>query len=512
MPGETTEVWLLTDEFVLEEWTERLPGSLTLCQGTGQRKRVTWYDTYDWRLYQRGYICLATGTLWSLYDRDTGVLMKQATGIRQARRRLAGVFTGTELMPIMAAVLDARALLPLQSAQYAMMTHRVLNKDEKTVVRFVTESYTFDETEKQLELAYLVPVRGYNEEYQSVRRTLLSLRGRARCSAAISLEAAARSRGREPLDYSSKFVLSLDPDQTARSAIGTICTTLADTMRANLGGVMADLDPEFLHDFRVAVRRTRSGLTLIKKVLPKKTVTRFKDEFKNLGTVTGPVRDLDVYLLSERQYRERLPQSLQPGLTTFFEILQKDREKAQKQFIQEFRSGRVEELLAAWEKELTSEDNESAECADVPILDLAKKVIFSRYKRVLKDGRAITSECEDAKLHKLRIEGKKLRYALEFFRSLFPKEDMETAIKQLKKIQNNLGDFNDLFVQRQMLHRAMAMLKPGSRKNMEMAAALGGLMTALAQDQREVRTAFEETFRDFSHPDTVALYKRLFRE
>ena len=57
----------------------------------------------------------------------------------------------------------------------------------------------------------------------------------------------------------------------------------------------------------------------------------------------------------------------------------------------------------------------------------------------------------DENLHELRIEGKKFRYLLEFFHSLFDQDAVDEYLKQMKKLQNTLGDFNDLAVQKDML-------------------------------------------------------------
>ena len=64
-----------------------------------------------------------------------------------------------------------------------------------------------------------------------------------------------------------------------------------------MSGVIADIDTEFLHDFRVAVRRTRATLKLTGDVLPDAMADRFAPDFKWLGDLTTPTRDLDVFLL-----------------------------------------------------------------------------------------------------------------------------------------------------------------------------------------------------------------------
>ena len=83
----------------------------------------------------------------------------------------------------------------------------------------------------------------------------------------------------------------------AAAAVAAVLTALLDTLEANVPGTIRDIDTEFLHDLRVAVRRTRSALKLAGDVLPGGWPRRFRPEFKWLGDLTTPTRDLDVYLL-----------------------------------------------------------------------------------------------------------------------------------------------------------------------------------------------------------------------
>ena len=90
-----------------------------------------------------------------------------------------------------------------------------------------------------------------------------------------------------PGDYSSKLNLSLNHEASGREATCEILKCLQDVMHQNEAGIRADWDTEFLHDFRVAIRRTRSALSQIKGVLPEDAVAHFKDEFRQLGRSTN---------------------------------------------------------------------------------------------------------------------------------------------------------------------------------------------------------------------------------
>ena len=286
---------------------------------------------------------------------------------------------------------------------------------------------------------------------------------------------------------------------------------LLTTLLANEQGIIDDLDSEFLHDFRVAIRRTRSALSLIKDVLDPEITALFKNYFRDLGRITGPVRDLDVYLLMENNYKARLPEHLQEGLQYFFEDLAKQRNREYKKLINFLKGKHYRSIMTEWQKYLEDNDiKHQAMNSRTASGTLAGKIITKRFKKILRGGRAIHPETENEKLHRLRIQGKKLRYSLEFFRSLYPEQEIKILINHLKLLQNNLGDFNDLSVQQEMLQRYLAAIKPGTVTSKKLSAAIGGLLTNLYHEQRKVRNDFAETFKRFTDKENLNLYRTLF--
>ena len=97
-------------------------------------------------------------------------------------------------------------------------------------------------------------------------------------------------------------------------------------------------------------------------------------------------------------------------------------------------------------------------------------------------GTSITPSSPDVLLHKLRIECKKLRYLLEFFSSLFAQKEINYLIKQLKILQDNLGDLNDLSVQQDTLRKYVE-----TDSNKRTLLALGILIGKLNARQVKVR-------------------------
>ncbi|MEW7976690.1 MAG: CHAD domain-containing protein [Candidatus Sedimenticola endophacoides] len=146
-----------------------------------------------------------------------------------------------------------------------MVILRVLDDEEKTVLRIVLEegqartpgSASWHPMGLSLRL---MPVRGYNEELAEVKRFLHKKMGLRECPEG-RLAAALAALGRKPLDYSPKLDFHFSPDQRADAVARQIHLHLLNTIEANILGVKAATDSEFLHDLRVAVRRTRSALT-----------------------------------------------------------------------------------------------------------------------------------------------------------------------------------------------------------------------------------------------------------
>ena len=77
---------------------------------------------------------------------------------------------------------------------------------------------------------------------------------------------------------------------------------------------------EFLHDYRTAVRRTWSALSQIPDVFPPRTTERYKEAFALLGEQTNQLRDLDVYLLSEPEYRAMFPEAMRDYISPVFDL------------------------------------------------------------------------------------------------------------------------------------------------------------------------------------------------
>jgi len=287
---------------------------------------------------------------------------------------------------------------------------------------------------------------------------------------------------------------------------------LLQLMRINAANIGKDLDTEFLHDFRVAIRRTRSALGQIKFVFPMETTDRFKKDFAFVGKLSNELRDLDVYLLNADTYKAMLPPVLRDDIDPLFDYLHKKRSRALQKVIRSLKTKRYAGILDDWEVFLNEppQDFPNATKAELPIIDLARKRIYKKYRSIVKAGNLITENTEDEMLHVLRIHCKKLRYLMEFFSNLFPRKKINVLIDQLKKLQDNLGDFNDLCVQEEYLLNITKEMPANHRQIKKPLVAIGSLIGTLGRERQMVKDAFAETFTDFASPANEKLFRELF--
>lgn len=482
--------------------------------------RKTLLDTFDWRLFaQAANLCAISedGNFSLSYESP-----KRRLTCRLPNGELPAFESDLPAGPmrnIVASAIDVRRLLTQLEVELKVQTLSLLNEDEKTVARLHVQRGTAVKPEagggrKPLPLVVeLAPIRGYERSLHAAADVIE--KGVGLQPITISPFAAAmQAVGVEPGDYVAKKSLTLDPDTRADEATIAICRGMLETIRANEDGLRRNLDSEFLHDFRVAVRRTRSVLRLLKGVLPADVRAHFKGEFKWLGSITGPVRDHDVYLLKMPTYRADLPKSMRQDLDPLDEYLHQHHRRERRRLISRLKSKRYQELLSSWEAFLDRGPGDGATNPDAarPIADVASERIWKAYRRVYKRGRSILPETPAEALHELRIDCKMLRYLLEFFRSLYPPEEVAKLVNALRQLQDNLGDFNDLHVQQTSLCTFAQEMSDEGLASVESILAIGRLVEHLSQRQIEERQRFAECWSRFATSATRRRFRRLFKD
>jgi CHAD domain-containing protein len=475
-------------------------------------EKFTICDTFDWRLFDNSLVLYASANRIFLRKLAADKILHSAE--IASLPAFIWDFPESELKRQLAPILKMRILLKLVEVQCRSVSYRILNTNQKTVAWLAYEEFRQWRPKNKSPLVthlWLKSVKGYPKYLRMLARQFqeagLEINKREELYFK-ALEVA----GKKPGDYSAKVNIQLDPEMRSDQATKVILRLLRQIMRINEAYLDKDLDTEFLHDFRVAIRRMRSAVGQIKYVFPAKTTARIKKDFAYVGKLSNELRDLDVYLLKEKTYKAMLPPILRADIDPLFDHLRKKRSRSLEMFIRALKAKKYAKIMNDWEIFLNKPLTDSAEAlnAKLPIIDLARTRIHKKYRSVVKAGKKILKNTEDEMLHVLRIHCKKLRYLMEFFSSLFPSTKISTLIGQLKKLQDNLGDFNDLRVQRDYLLdiiEELPMAQPSSKRTF---AAIGSLVGALDKEKQTVKDAFTKTFKDFESPANRALFQELF--
>ena len=239
-------------------------------------------------------------------------------------------------------------------------------------------------------------------------------------------------------------VLAADPmSEAGRKILRFHC----DAMLAREAGTLAGEDPEELHDMRVATRRQRAALRIVGAHFPRKASRAVRDGLRTLGGVLGAVRDLDVLLAAATAHRSGLPAEEARALQGLVDSWTRRRNQARVELLAHLEGRAFAEFKEEYARFLGAPAGRArSRTADgVPQPTLVAHVvpaeIWSHYAALCAFGTVLPWASVET-LHALRIQGKGLRYLLEFFREVLD-PCVEEAIEAVVALQDHLGELQD---------------------------------------------------------------------
>lgn len=228
-------------------------------------------------------------------------------------------------------------------------------------------------------------------------------------------------------------------------------------------------DTEGIHQMRVGLRRLRAALSVFKKMLPGAETEAVKRELKWLTAQLDRARDLDVLLTGRvRSLRHA------PAIADDVGLLERDLDAARaaclehaKAAVDSARFRKIGLRVALWLADGDWSHSSAAAvmaCRQMRVAEFAAAVLTKRAKKILRKAPKV-DELDPHARHKLRIGIKKLRYACDFFASVFAggKRDArrERYCKALKSLQGHLGTLNDIEVHKRL---ARSVARPARRR------------------------------------------------
>jgi inorganic triphosphatase YgiF len=237
------------------------------------------------------------------------------------------------------------------------------------------------------------------------------------------------------------------PDASVDDLLAAILADGIAQIVENCAPAEAGADPEGVHQLRVGTRRLRSVLALFKGMLPAEPTLQLREELRWLGNTLGVARDLDVFVdeLIGPLVEERIHDGALKRIRDEAVGLRAGAYEGMRVALASPRTTRLVLSLGRFQAARTWRDQLlSVESARIfgPARQVALPLLEKRHRRVLRLGRSMDQKTP-AELHALRIQLKKLRYASEFLRGLFPARRADAYVGRIAGLQDVIGHLND---------------------------------------------------------------------
>jgi inorganic triphosphatase YgiF len=233
--------------------------------------------------------------------------------------------------------------------------------------------------------------------------------------------------------------VTVDRSMSAAEGFAAVFHACIRHFRLNEPLIIAARDATALHQARVAMRRLRAAFSLFRPVLRDVEFEPLREELRWFTAQLGEARNLDVYL-------QRLDEDHQdrPRLTA-------DREQAYSTIIDTLGSQRFRDLMLSLVAWVELGKWRGRRKAREPLSLVAGRRIDRLWEKIEPGGAQLKQLAEEPR-HRLRIDVKKLRYALEFVARLDESggAGRKRFMGALEELQEELGQLNDMATARQI--------------------------------------------------------------
>ena len=249
------------------------------------------------------------------------------------------------------------------------------------------------------------------------------------------------ARGEAPRPVKAAKI-ALEPSMTPVDAARVIVGAGVAQLQANEEGLLLSSDPEFVHQARVAIRRTRSALRMFRREIGVERSEAWHEALGDIGRALGAARDWDVF------GTQTLPGALEAfgdaALARSLRAKVAHRRRGEREKAREaMRSPRLSAVLLELSRWLAHADGPGANApAGETLPQFAERVIRRRHKRLL-GGALMLASMTPEERHRVRVDAKRLRYGVDSLASLFRPRPLATFAASLETIQDTLGDCND---------------------------------------------------------------------
>lgn len=287
----------------------------------------------------------------------------------------------------------------------------------------------------------------------------------------------------------------LDGQESAAAGLARLLGAELDVVVAEAPGIVADDDIEHLHRWRVAIRRSRSILAATDGVLDDGAIRHLRRDLRALIRVSGPLRDLDVWLRD----LDAILAGVGGDLSAVRSLLERDRDAARAAQLALLASDEHRAVLADWSDLVAAGAvgrepwGEASSLGEAPSLGaVAASALDDAHRRVRRRGRRVLEGGPPAAVHDLRKRAKDLRYLVESFAPLAPASLVDGLAVPLRALQDVLGDYQDDEVRLGDLDRFAREAHALGAAGAEAAAAADALAETIVARHDAARAAVDE--------------------
>ena len=489
-----------------------LPEGLSVSAPVRKELDDTYFDSVGWDLHRAGYTCRIRrkGDSAEL----TLKAMSEPAGGMRSRREITETLEPPETAPeaapgacgaIIRAVVGRRPIEPL----FRLQTRReVLNLSDSFghLAEIALDETSIPVGEDRPVRLARVEVEVPPDAVERARPFVAAMVAANRLSEAgtSKFESALIATGQAAPAAESFGSTAVAPEMTAGEVAFAVLRKQFAAFRANEPSTRLGEDIEALHDMRVATRRLRAAMAAFRPFLTPRLL-RLRDQMGWVAAALGEVRDLDVQLERMREWRASFPPERAAALQAVEDVLQLRRRAARKRMLAVLDSRRYERLCASFANALRFGPPRSFAPGRVQILSVAPDMVQRRYKRVRKLGDGIKRDSPPETYHLLRIDAKKLRYALEFVgNGIYGTPALEFSAR-VTALQDNLGLHQDAYVAIDMLQEIAD--SSGRRMGPVTLMAMGAISERYRLDAEELRASFPAVYKPLAGDEWKKLRK-----
>lgn len=233
-----------------------------------------------------------------------------------------------------------------------------------------------------------------------------------------------------------------DPATLKEFVVQAIQKNLADIL-ADMDGVIANQDIEYVHRQRISLRRLRNNLQLFRYYGNEPFrifLLGLQNQTNSYAVMLANARDLDIQLsLSDQLFQD----SNIPGMDNFMEIVHDNRHLLQYSMVKHLEEVDYLRVFAAFLHDLPDNFSNQLQINTRAVNSVPSRTICSISSQVLAQLYMLDAQSEFADLHRFRKITRRLRYTLECYSAWFPL-DLQPTIETFHQIQDHLGFLHDL--------------------------------------------------------------------